>query len=923
MTQTRTYLHALNIGVVDRDKTHRVDIERMRLAAEIQENLMADAVGKGFFRPGFGYKGTTKSNNAAKPIPFIAGVNDSFGLEFTDSVLRVLDTDTDTFVTHRNNATTPGAFTGWTMASTAGQTSAAVSGKLELSARARGGLALSKKQVTLVDGNETAVKIVVERGPVQLRIGSADGLADYLPDDQETTLRTGTHIIAFTPNAFPGSYWIQFSSTRSPKVIVSSVVGTGDGTTPMELPTPYTSAMLKYLRPTQSADVMFMFCAGVRPLRIERRGDKSWSICDYQISDGPFLVAPTADLELTPSVTEGNGTLTASRAFFNANHVGALFRIFHDGQRVETYLAGANEFGPAIEVSGITESNFEERKFTTTIAGTWSGTLRHQRSFNDADAGYNSMRREQASATIDITANATFTNDDNEDNVVEWVRVGFPPGLYTSGEAQLTMVYPGGSGVGICRVVGYTSPTVVDIEVLVPFKGKTATKDWLEGAWSAQQGYPVAGSLNDGRLFFLGNDKWWASVSDAFESIDPDFEGDAGAIDRAIALGGRNNGVWFMALSSLMVGLDGRIANIRASSLDEVVTGDNAGVKSAGKVGAAPISPVELADDRGVFVERGGNRLYEVTWSSEKVRYVVNPFSKLTTRPFKPGIRGLDVQTLPDQRIWATINDSPAVCTVIEPTQNVIGFVTIATRPGDVIEEVCIIPGEGQDRTYLIVKRTINGNTVRYWERMAADTDMEFDLENEPIVPCVDSYLEFGAGQTPSLPHLVGATVYGWSDGGPVLDETVTDPAEDNAQAFVVQPDGSLLPAPPAIAAGAVYGLRYTARYKSARLAYGAPGATPMQQRQHLDSVGLLLSDYVRSGVKFGTEFDNENQPLTSLPQMSEATGDPAEEIVEGPGLDEGLVMAGSEWNFNRRLCIEIKSPKPAALLAVVMAITS
>jgi hypothetical protein len=281
------------------------------------------------------------------------------------------------------------------------------------------------------------------------------------------------------------------------------------------------------------------------------------------------------------------------------------------------------------------------------------------------------------------------------------------------------------------------------------------------------------------------------------------------------------------------------------------------------------------------------------------------------------------VQTLPDQRIWATITEDKAVCTVIEPTQNVIGFVNVSTREGDYIEEVCIIPGAGQDRTYAIIARQINGSTVRYWEKMAPDTDMEINVEENPVVPCVDSYLEFGAAEVPNLPHLVGATVYGWSDGAPVIDETITDPETDNSQAFVVQVDGSLLPEPPAIVNGAAYGLRYRARWKSARLAYGVPGATPMQQRHHLDAVGLLLADFVRSGVRYGTEFDNADRPLRSLNQISAATGDEGEEVVEGPGLDEGLDMVGSEIGFDRRLCVEMQSPKPGAILALVMVVTS
>jgi hypothetical protein len=178
------------------------------------------------------------------------------------------------------------------------------------------------------------------------------------------------------------------------------------------------------------------------------------------------------------------------------------------------------------------------------------------------------------------------------------------------------------------------------------------TDDWREGRWSDAQVQPSAVALSDGRLDWLGSDRFDASISDAYDSFDEEFVGDAGPISRSIALGGRNDVKWALPLSSLVVGCDARIANARASALDEIITPDNMGIKSIGKIGAAPISPVELADDRGLFVHASGTALYEIPWDGNRGRYVVAPFSKLTTTLFQTGILGMDVQSLPDQRIW-------------------------------------------------------------------------------------------------------------------------------------------------------------------------------------------------------------------------------------------------------------------------------
>ena len=917
----KTYNHALNVGQYDRKVLHRIDLERIRLAAERQSNLLCDAIGPAWMRPGTEYITGIKGNNKARLLSFVAGPDAAYLIELTGNVMRVLLTPEDELVTRAAVTSTVGtgdfsADASWTKASTSGQSTTISGGKGRLQARASGGLAKLKQSVTTSSvGVEHALRIVIDRGPVTFRLGSTDGGAEYLPGGVEVELKTGTHSIAFTPTASP--YYIEFSTESKALRLIDSCTIEAAGV--LEITTPWPEAALPLLRFDQSLDVMFVACDGYQPMRIERRGDTSWGLAYYEFYDGPFYPSRSAEVQLTPAATEGNTTLAADRPFFNANHVGAIFRLFHEGQKVETYLAGANQFTEPFLLTGITETNFEERKFTVAITGTWSGTLRQQRAYGDPDGEYHDYRREQASAVIDTTANATYTNDDNDDNIEVYVRIGFPTALYTSGEAAIAFSYGGGGGYGVARVTAYNSPTSVDIEVITPFKGKHATKRWREGWFSPIQGWPSALAFNDGRLNWLAADRYAGSVSDAYESFDEDFVGDAGPILRAIAVGGRSEVKWGLALSSLMVGADSRIVNTRASSLDEILTPDNTGMKSAGKIGAAAISPVELADDRAVFVQASGNVLYEITWSSEKGRYVVNPFSKLTGDLFTSGISDLDVQTLPDQRLWVTNVEADAVCIVFEPTQQVLAaHVGISTdRDGEYFESVAILPAADQDRVYVAVKRVIDGATVRYLEKFALDTEVKVDT----ITKVMDSHVVFGAGSaTIDVPHLIGEDVVVWMDGAPVLDETITDLAEDDSMVFTVGPSGTIsLPNVPAI--GGCVGLAYDWEYKSARLAYAVEGATPMLQNKSIAGLGLLLADYVRSGVRYGVvkgygTFEAED----SLPLL-DSSGDEGEAVVADEGPDEDLLYPASQIDFDNRICIRGRSPKTATVLGFVLAI--
>lgn len=902
--------HALNVGVVDANKLHRVDLTRMRLAAADQTNFLCDAVGRAFGRPGTKYLGATKASNQARLLPFIGGQSAAYLLEMTDAALRVWSGDA--LVTRAAVATTVtnGDFssaTGWTLAASAGQSSTISGGKLTLKARAHGGKASAKRTVTIAGGDqnvEHAFRIVVDRGPVTFRCGSSDGGDEYIG---ESELRTGEHSLAFTPTG--GTVYIQFTTSAPVDRIVDSIAIEAAGA--MELPTPWPAADLRKIQFAQSLDVLFIACAGYQPQRIERRGATSWSVVAYDTPDGPFSSGRSADLKLTPSVLEGNGTLTASEPFFTAAHVGALFRLTHEGQKVDTYLAGDNQFTPAILVTGITETNFEERKFTNAISGTWAGTLRTQRSFEADDNGYTKCRREQAAATIDITANATFTNDDNDDNAITYYRVGFEQGTYTSGEAHVVLTYPGGIGTGICRVTGFTSSTVVDIEVISPFSGTHATEEWQEGEWSDALGWPAGIDFHEGRLWFCGDDRIWGSVSDAYDSFDEDFIGDAGPLVRSIALGGRNEGRWLLSISNLMVGCDSRLAQVRASSLDEILTPENFGVHNVSPIGAATTRPVALADDRALLVGPDTTSIYEATYDSAKARFLATEFSKLTTDLFATGVVEMALQNRPDQRIWILTESADAVCVVFEPQQEVIAFIPISTGDDDdVIESACVLPSTAQDRVYFSVKRVIDGATVRYIEKMALDS------EALPATKCMvmDAYVEYGAvadGIMTGLDHLEGETVVAWADGDAVNEAGTTTTKE-----FVVSGGSVALGA--AVASGAVVGKPYRYRYESARLAYGEENATSMLNKKAVAGVGLMLADYCRSGVKMGTNLDPATWPLRSLPTHN-AKGTTATEVVSGPDADEEVHPIHGEISFDSRVVIEGASPKPLSILSLVM----
>lgn len=899
MAKTSTYLHALNIGVQDKTALPRVDLERMRLAAEDQTNLLCRATGHGFMRPGLQYLTPSAGSAECRLKEFIFGANDAALFEFSNLALRVFVDDAVVTRPAVSSTVTNGGFsspTGWTTTGVGGGTATITGGKLLLNANNVNAIAKCGQLVTTASpGVEHALRIVVDNGPVTFRCGSSTGGDQYI---SETSLATGQHSLAFTPS---GSFYIQFSSTS---IISNKIVDSIDveAAGVMVIPTPWSLANLPNIRIAQSADVCFVACSGLQQRRIERRSQRSWSVGLYVVDDGPFQLTGQQGLRMQPAALNGNTTLTSSAAYFNTQHVGGMFKLSHSGQSVRQKLSSEDSYTDAIRIAGIS-TGANDRNFTVIISGTWSGTITLERSYDGPDTGF-------VIATTYVANTGGTTYGDTDDNSIYWYRLGFRPGGFTSGTATVQLVYDGGGGFGICRVTGYTSETQVSVEVLTSFKGITYTLDWSEGEWSDNAVWPSAVVLSDGRLWWSGQDRIWGSVSDAFGSFDEETEGDSGPISRSISTGGVNDTKWMMSLQRLLVGTEGAVSTVKSSSLDEPLTPTNFGIRDSSTTGVAAQDPIKI-DTRGIFVERAGNALMELTFDGSVSDYRATQISKLTTDLFASGVKSIAVQRRPDTRIWIILEDGSCVCMVYEPDQEVLAFIPIITD-GE-FESVAVLPDLIQDRVYFSVKRTIGGIDVRYIEKMARDSE----VKPSTLCKVMDAFRTGVNGPASTTiavgTHLAGESVVVWADGEP-LEASYGVPAT-----FIVDVSGNIT-VPDAVT-NWVAGLPYRARYKSARLAYGGDAGTAMLMKKAVNAVGMIMTDFVRSGIKIGASFDDPYRDLDHLPRMTDNETQPA--IVLSSIRDEEQFTFAGSWDSDSRVCMEINSPYTLTSLGLVLTLTT
>ena len=877
-----------NRGRVDPLALARVDQKRVAISADTMTNFIPRVLGPMSLRPGWKYLDNSKSNLQAKYIPFIFSSTDTALIECTPTVMRVFVNDALISRPAVTTAVTNGSFTanivGWTDNSDAGGAIAWDNGALKITGNGTA-FGIADQQVTTVEtGTEHALRISVTRGPVICRIGSTSGGDEYIT---ETTLGTGWHSLSFTPT---GDFHIRFQSSLKRLIYVDSctVESSGD----VELATPWTATELSLLRWDQSGDVLFVACEGFQQRRIERRSTRSWSIVLYQPEDGPFRTENTGPITLTPTNISGNTTLTASKALFKSTNVGSLYRVDSTGQLVTKNATQLNDATDPVKISGITS----DRIFTIQLVGnTWAGsTVTLQRSLNDPDDGATWA----AVVGKTWTSDTTETFDDGLDNQEVWYRV-IVTNYVGVDDIDMTLLVNSGTIPGVCRVTGYTSETVVSVEVIEDFGNTTATDVWSESVWSDRRGWPSSVAFHEGRLWWAGKDKIIGSISDAYDSFDPDFEGDAGPINRSIGSGPVDTINWALSLQRLLLGGDGAEHSVRSSSFDEPITPTDFMLRQASSQGSGSVPGVKV-DQRGVYVDKSGNRVYELMFGND-IDYDSNDLTIFVPEMGSPGLVRLAVARKPDTRLHLLRSDGTGMLGVYDKAEDVLAWVDIETDGQ--IEDVVILPGTEEDIVYYSVRRVINGATVRCLERWAKETDCRGGTNNY----LADSYYQYSGVSTTSitgLSHLIKEQVVVWADGADVGTN------DDYTQIYTVSNAGTITLA--TAASNVIVGLPYTGQFKSAKLGSQNSILMALNIHKNIKQLGLTLGWVHPKGLRFGPDFTN----LDDMPEIEEGTAIDQDTIRETYTEHEVIFPGG--WESDARLCLQAQAPRPVTVMAAV-----
>jgi hypothetical protein len=733
---------------------------------------------------------------------------------------------------------------------------------------AAGEEAIAQSEVTTAEEDTlVSFEFTVGSNAIKLRVGSTAGGQEIVSD---TYFLPGYHVISFTPGVT--TYYVQFILSGVGIATVSGFARIAAGA--LALDTPYSAADMAATRFDQSNNTMFFANGSYETQVLERRGQYSFSFRPFMQLDGPFAGLNLSSTTLTPDARTGRVTITASTALFTTMDAGGLLRLTHPGQFETADLAAVDSVTDAIRVTGVEGS----RVFQVSITGTWSGTVVLERSIGN-EYSYETY------ATY--TGNTTANIDDDLDNQIIYYRLRCS--AYTSGAATSSLTYAQGVTDGIARIVSVNADNEVTADVIQPFGKTIATSLWYFGAWSGRYGYPDAVTLFDGRLWFARGNEYFGSASDNFSSFDVGPLADQ-AINRTFT-GRMSRARWMRGASALICGMAGFESQVGSNALDDVIIPENVRSKPVQARGSAASDPVVVGTGP-VFISRSKERLYHLlTDGNAQVAMDLTRLNRDIAG--SGGFKQIDFQVEPEPRIWAVREDGQVGVLVYDDLEQVMAWCRMVVD--GYVESVCCLPGTPEDEVYFVVRRTIDGSTVRYIEKLAPqawDT-----LQEANRLHCSLVYSGSSTSSLSGLDHLEAREdVYVWANGQQAGPFTVTSGAiADVGFEFTY----------------AIAGLLYEGTYKSGRLNWGAAMGSAIATNKQIEKAGLILHQTAGGAVSWGGDLDD----METLPdrEMESLTYDSAVQLFSEDR--EESVMGWTDRDS--RLYIKMSTAGPATVLGI------
>jgi hypothetical protein len=310
--------------------------------------------------------------------------------------------------------------------------------------------------------------------------------------------------------------------------------------------------------------------------------------------------------------------------------------------------------------------------------------------------------------------------------------------------------------------------------------------------------------------------------------------------------------------------------------------------KPMGYSGANDVQPM-VTSGSILYVQAQGARVRELAFNENSYRSI--DLSIMSPHLFN-GFEILDMAyaRAPEQLCWAVRNDGVMLGLTYVPEQQVYGWHQHTTDGS--FESVCTVAEGSEDAPYVVVKRTIGEDVVRYVERLQSRL-----FNGQDMAYFVDAGLTYSGSPATlfsGLRHLEGKSVQ-------ILADGAVEPAQ-------VVTAGSIALANPASTVHV--GLPYLSDFTT--LPAVLVNADAAGQGSYKNVVAVHVRVTGTSLFKAGTTFEK------LVPNRSRAVSDP---YNSAPSLKTGefRVQIDGDWNTDASVCIRQDQPLPLTITALVL----
>jgi hypothetical protein len=267
------------------------------------------------------------------------------------------------------------------------------------------------------------------------------------------------------------------------------------------------------------------------------------------------------------------------------------------------------------------------------------------------------------------------------------------------------------------------------------------------------------------------------------------------------------------------------------------------------------------------------------------------------------GVVHIGVQRQPDTRLHFVLADGTVAILSFEKSEELVCWSMWETEGA--VERVVVLPGLDEDKVYYLVRRTIDGDTKRFLESWAKESECRGGAQSW-IADSAVAYTGSAADTITGLDHLEGEAVVVWADGADMT------PDDDAGVQRLFTVSGGAITLPEA-KTNAVVGLPFQADWQSTKLAFTAQFGTPLAQMKRVNQIAFILANVHNNGLFFGRDFDH----LDALPRLSEnGAAVDADRIFEA--FDRAAVSFPGSFNTDARICLRAKAPRPVTVMAAV-----